>query len=213
MFDLLQKRILSLELPPLTKLSEAEVATRIGVSRQPVREAFKRLAKLGFLVIKPQSSTRVSLISEDAVRRAHYIRAALETRNCRTACAGFTATADAALAELIQRQRAAVAANDRQAFHLLDDAFHREICVQAGIAFVWEIIVESKAHMDRVRMISLGSQSRQAALEEHIAIHEALRARAPDRAAAAMEQHLGRIFSHIETVKAQNHDWFVQQAK
>ena len=53
-FNALQQRILTLELPPQTKISEADVSKKMGVSRQPVREAFKRLAKLGFLIIRPQ---------------------------------------------------------------------------------------------------------------------------------------------------------------
>ena len=85
-FDTLQQRILTLELPPHTKISEAEVSKLMNVSRQPVREAFKRLAKLGFLNIRPQSSTTVSLISEEAVLRAHFIRTALEVKICSKAC-------------------------------------------------------------------------------------------------------------------------------
>ncbi|WP_339764388.1 GntR family transcriptional regulator [uncultured Sulfitobacter sp.] len=210
-FEMLHRRILCLDLPPLTKLSEAEVAALMGVSRQPVREAFKRLAKLGFLVIRPQSSTTVSLISEEAVVRAHYIRAALEIQNCKTACVTLTADGDAALLALIDQQRAAVATHDKEKFHALDDAFHREICVQSGIGYVWDLILENKGHMDRVRMISLDTLSQKMALEEHIAIYEALRSRQPEQAVKAIEHHLARIFVHIETVKAQKHDWFVHQ--
>ncbi|WP_236939972.1 GntR family transcriptional regulator [Falsihalocynthiibacter arcticus] len=55
---------MTLKLAPCTKVSETDVAQKMSVSRQPVREAFKRLAMLGFLSIRPQSSTKVSLISE-----------------------------------------------------------------------------------------------------------------------------------------------------
>ena len=54
-FDELRREILTLELAPGTKLSEVEVATQMGVSRQPVRDAFYRLSKLGFLLIRPQT--------------------------------------------------------------------------------------------------------------------------------------------------------------
>ena len=128
-FDVLQQRILTLELPPQTKISEAEVARKMGVSRQPVREAFKRLAKLGFLYIRPQSGTTVSLISERDVLRAQFIRIALEVQTCRTACKVITPKGIEALSDLIAQQLAAVAANDKRLFHALDDAFHREICI------------------------------------------------------------------------------------
>jgi DNA-binding GntR family transcriptional regulator len=66
-FDELHSQILLLELPPGTKMSEVEVAKALGVSRQPVRDAFYRLSKLGFLSIRPQRATLVSQISSTAV--------------------------------------------------------------------------------------------------------------------------------------------------
>lgn len=62
-FDPLHDRIIELDLPPGTRLSEIEVAKQFGVSRQPVRDAFHRLSKLGFLSIRPQRATSVSQIS------------------------------------------------------------------------------------------------------------------------------------------------------
>ena len=62
-FDELQRQVMTLELAPGTRISEVEVAKTLDVSRQPVRDAFYRLSKLGFLVIRPQRATTVSLIS------------------------------------------------------------------------------------------------------------------------------------------------------
>lgn len=211
-FAALQQRILTLELPPRTRISESDVAKRMGVSRQPVREAFKRLARLGFLQIRPQSSTTVSLISEEAVLRARFIRTALEVQTCRLACETLTAADLADLEALIGEQRAAVAAGDRDRFHALDDRFHREICGRAGVGYVWDLIQDSKAHMDRIRMLSLSSSSQRQALEEHIAILDALAARDPDAVAAAMTRHLSRILKLIEEVKSLGHDWFTDVA-
>lgn len=212
-FNALQQRILSLELPPQTKISEADVAKKMGVSRQPVREAFKRLAKLGFLIIRPQSSTMVSLISERDVLRAKFIRIALEVHTCRTACEVITAEGIDALNDLIAQQRAAVADNDRRRFHALDDAFHREICVQSGVGFVWDLILDSKAHMDRIRMLSLDATSQRLALDEHLVILDAITNRKPDDAAAAFVQHLSRIDDLIATIKEENHSWFTDDAE
>jgi len=212
-FDALQQRILTLELPPQTRISEADVSKKMGVSRQPVREAFKRLAKLGFLIIRPQSSTMVSLISERDVLRAKFIRIALEVHTCRTACEVITSEGIGALNDLIAQQRAAVEANDKRLFHALDEAFHREICVQSGVGFVWDLILDSKAHMDRIRMLSLDATSQRLALDEHLVIFEAITNRKPDDAAAAFAQHLSRIDDLIATIKAENHNWFTDDAK
>ena len=56
-FATLYHRVITLELPPGARLSEAEVARQMGVSRQPVRDAFWRLSQLGFLTIRPQRAT------------------------------------------------------------------------------------------------------------------------------------------------------------
>ena len=62
-----------------------------------------------------------------------------------------------------------MAAGDRERFHALDDEFHRRICALAGHEFAWALIRENKAHMDRVRFLSL-SFGAQAALDDHVAI-------------------------------------------
>ncbi|KQI68437.1 GntR family transcriptional regulator [Loktanella sp. 3ANDIMAR09] len=207
-FDALRQRILTLELPPNTKISEAEVSKLMGVSRQPVREAFKRLAKLGFLHIRPQSSTTVSLISEEAVLRARFIRTALEVKTCRTACETSTPQKLAPLHALIARQKEAIAAQDRDLFHALDEEFHIAICGLADVPFVWDIIQDSKAHMDRIRMLSLNTTSQKLALQEHVAILDAISARDADTAEAAMTGHLSRIVVVIEELKKEQRSFF-----
>lgn len=207
-FDALQRRILTLELAPGTKLSEAEVSAQLGVSRQPVREAFKRLASQGFLLIRPQRSTMVSFISEAAVLKARFVRTALETHTCREACAVLKAEDFEALSKLIDGQEQAIERGDREGFHALDEAFHREICTRSGVGYAWDIIHDCKAHMDRIRLLSLSSESQQHAHAEHVAILKALRAHNAAASAAAMEQHLARITVLIDQIKAENHAWF-----
>ncbi|MBT0957546.1 GntR family transcriptional regulator [Alphaproteobacteria bacterium KMM 3653] len=207
-FDALQNSILTLHLPPHSKISETEVAGQMGVSRQPVREAFKRLAKLGYLTIRPQSGTTVSPISEEAVERARFIRTALEVQTLRAACGKLGAEALKGLSDLLEAQKRAVTAGDREGFHNLDDAFHRMICEETGVGFVWDMVLESKAHMDRIRLLSLNASSRETALREHIDIYEAIAANDPDRAADVITSHLARITLHIEAVKAQDHRYF-----
>ncbi|GHA43999.1 GntR family transcriptional regulator [Amylibacter ulvae] len=211
-FDELQKRILTLELPPNTKISETEVATKMGVSRQPVREAFKRLSKLGFLDIRPQSGTKVSLISESAVLRARFIRIALEIQTCQTACNTVTSENIKSLRSLINAQREAVESNNRVLFHALDDKFHQEICIVAGVGYVWDIIRDNKAHMDRIRMLSLDQTSQRLALDEHIQMIDAIEAQNEDAASQAISKHLNRIFILIKEIKSGNHNWFTDNA-
>ena len=97
-FAALYRQVVTLELPPGSRLSEAEVARRMGVSRQPVRDAFWRLSQLGFLTIRPQRATTVSPISERSVEQARFIRTALEVETVRLAVERRDEAALAALA-------------------------------------------------------------------------------------------------------------------
>jgi DNA-binding GntR family transcriptional regulator len=191
-FAALYEQVVTLALPPGTRLSEVEVARAAGVSRQPVRDAFWRLSQLGFLTIRPQRSTEVSAISERAVMQARFVRTALEVETVRIATASFGPREYADLDELIAAQAAAVAAEDRHGFHALDDEFHRRICALSGLEFAWALIRENKAHMDRVRFLSLSFGAPQA-LDDHLAILALMKAGDAEAAEAAMRTHLGRI--------------------
>lgn len=206
-FAQLRQSILSLTLEPGARISEVEVAAQLGVSRQPVRDAFYRLSKLGLLEIRPQRSTTVTLISETAVMQARFVRVALEVETVRTAAQRIAPQEADALDALLTEQRRAVEADDRATFHALDDRFHRDICAYAGVGFAWDLIHEMKSHMDRVRMLSLSFAS-QAALDDHVAIFEALKRGDADGAGDAMRVHLWRIREQIDRIRAANHDWF-----
>jgi GntR family transcriptional regulator, rspAB operon transcriptional repressor len=206
-FEELHRQILALELPPGTKMSEVDVARLMEVSRQPVRDAFYRLSKLGFLSIRPQRATVVSAISEKAVMQARFIRSAIEAETVRLACARLTNADMDALQDLLGRQHERVLARDAAGFHALDDQFHREICERTDNGFAWEIIRENKAHMDRVRFLSLSFAS-QDAYGDHLKVMEAIRARDAGRAMAEMRAHLSRIQTQIRRIRAENEAYF-----
>ncbi|WP_102108484.1 GntR family transcriptional regulator [Oceaniglobus roseus] len=209
-FDALYRQVLSLDLPPGAKLSEADVSRQMGVSRQPVRDAFYRLSKLGFLIIQPQRATTVSQISARDVFRARFIRTAIEVEIVRRACESLDPSGIAVLERLIEQQQEAIDAGDKRLFHQLDDAFHREVCALIGLGFSWDVIRENKAHTDRVRFLSLAFAS-QTACDDHRRILDALKARDKDAGEAAVRQHLSRIEGIVERLRADNHAWFAEE--
>lgn len=206
-FDELHRQILALDLPPGAKMSEADVANALGVSRQPVRDAFYRLSKLGFLTIRPQRATTVSYLSETAVMQARFIRAAIEAETVRVACDKLTTGDFEALDALIEDQRRAVDAKEPLLFHRLDDQFHREICERSGNGFAWEAIRENKAHMDRVRFLSLSFASNDA-FGDHVKLLEAIRARDPETAMGVIRHHLSRIKQQIRRIRGEHESFF-----
>ncbi|WP_290740414.1 GntR family transcriptional regulator [Amaricoccus sp.] len=208
-FDELYRRIVELDLPPGTRLSEQDVARSVGVSRQPVRDAFYRLSQLGLIQIQPQRATTVSLVSEEAVLQARFVRTALETETVRGAALRWTEADRATLEANLAAQGRAVETGDRIGFHDLDDAFHQAICAASGHAFVWTLIRENKAHMDRVRWLSLPTGAR-LAYEDHLRIFDALVDHDGERAAAHMRSHLSRIIDTLATIRQENPGMLVE---
>lgn len=209
-FEELNRQILTLVLAPGLKVSEVDVAQALGVSRQPVRDAFYRLSKLGFLTIRPQRATTVSLISERSVMQARFVRTAIELETVRAACTKLTEKDFDVLTAILDEQAGTVSPRDAERFHRLDDQFHREISERAGHGYVWDIIRENKAHMDRVRYLSLSFASERAYCE-HREILAAIRSRDVDAATAAIRQHLMRIIDQIVQIRASYSTYFDQE--
>lgn len=206
-FDTIYRAIVSLDLPPGAKISEVDIAGRFDVSRQPVRDAFFRLSKLGFLAIRPQRATLVTKISEQAVRDAAFVRCALEVACFRVVLDVITDDQLAELRALLGAQQDAVTRDARAEFHELDDAFHRRICEIAGHGHVWTLIREQKAHMDRVRFLSL-SQDGQLAHDEHVSILDALERRDATETEAMVRKHLGRILTFVSFIREKHEQYF-----
>ncbi|CTQ49235.1 GntR family transcriptional regulator [Jannaschia donghaensis] len=208
-FDDLYAQITSLNLRPGDKISEADVAAKFGVSRQPVRDAFSRLANLDLLLIRPQRATIVRRFSLREVAKARFVRAAVEAEVLRRAADIDDADGVARLDACLTDQAAAVEARDYKAFGALDYAFHEAICDVAGVDFAFEIITAEKAKVDRLCLLSLAKEDRMPQLlDDHTRIVDAIRDGDADRAVAAGMLHLTRLDETIEAIVASNAEYF-----
>jgi len=207
-FQSLYDAIISLKLPPGAKVSETEVAKQLDVSRQPVRDAFFRLSNLGFLAIKPQRATLITKISERAVCDAVFIRTALEVECLRRAINRIDGRAIAELQANIERQQAALDHSDAALFHGSDEAFHAMICKFAGQPHAWRLIQEQKAHMDRVRYLTLSTDRRRVVMAEHTAIMDAVIEGNEQNAEAALREHLGSFTTVLDQVRDAHAQYF-----
>ncbi|MBB4120884.1 GntR family transcriptional regulator [Martelella radicis] len=206
-YDHLYRQVIENELPPGSKLSEVEVARVLGVSRQPVRDAFYRLSQQGFLLIRPQRATLVTHISRQAVMQAHFIRSALELATAEAAARCCTKEDADILRNNIAAQEAAVRAGNKTGFHALDDEFHKQICELSGHGDAWTLIRDHKAHMDRVRYLSL-SFGAESALHEHAGILDAIEVHDVGAAVAAMKSHLSQIAKIVERINVSHPAFF-----
>lgn len=206
-FQALYTAIITLELPPGTKVSEAEVAKKLGVSRQPVRDAFYRLSEQHLIRIRPQRATVITPISEQALLDARFIRTAIEVECIRAAAERITDEGVEKLENLLNLQNSAIASDDHLAFHKHDDDFHYTICEIAGYPHAWKLIRQQKLHMDRIRYLSL-ALSAKSAFDEHKKILDCLRKRDGRNAEALVRLHLSKIIQILEHVREAHPEYF-----
>ena len=207
--QILRQAIIEMRLKPGEALSEKEVALRYGVSRQPVREAFIKLAEAGLLQVLPSRGTYVVKISVREVLNARFVREAIECALVRSAAELIDAAGVARIEQLVAEQKQAAAAGDSSRFYALDEAFHRAIadCVECDPAL--RVVESARAQTDRVRYLSLPDASPLALLiAQHEAILAAIKARDPERAEAAMRTHLREILSALPRLAERFPDLF-----
>lgn len=207
-FDHLYQEIADMRLRPGDKISEADIAAQFSVSRQPVRDAFSRLANIDLLLIRPQRATEVKCFSRREVTKARFVRAAIETEVLRRAAANCDAAGAAQLAAALEAQTQCVREGG-QGFVELDYAFHQELCRIAQAEFAFDVILAEKAKVDRLCTLSLSQSDRLPELvEDHRAIAAAVAAHDEAAAVAAGVRHLSRLDDTIKQISATNANYF-----
>lgn len=129
---IVRKAILDGAFQPGERLVEGKLATEMGISRNPLREAFRTLERDGLVVNVPRKGTFVAILSADDVGELYAIRAALEGLAISEAIDRMKPDDVDALEAALEGMRAAAAAGDFVRALECDVAFHREICRLSG---------------------------------------------------------------------------------
>ncbi|WP_341212958.1 GntR family transcriptional regulator [uncultured Limimaricola sp.] len=194
----LRARIVTGELAPGTRLSEQDIATDYGLSRQPVREAFIRLAGEKLVEVRPQRGTFVCKIDAGEVEVSRFVREAVEADIVRLAAT----TANASFIEELERQIVVQeqTARDGTGFMEHDELFHRTLAEAAGCAGAWSHLQPIKMHMDRVRYLTAAKFPLDRLVSQHRAIVAAIASQDPDAAEAAMRAHLRCVLDDLPKI-------------
>jgi DNA-binding GntR family transcriptional regulator len=208
-FEALRQAIVQLQLRPGNPLSEADIGRQLGVSRQPVREAFIKLAEVGLVEIRPQRGTFVRLISAREVRNARFLREAIEVAVVRKAAAEATKEQARGLRRIIEEQRAVARDGDNVGFLRLDEAFHQALAASADCEDAWRVLEGLKTQMDRVRYLSLPDATPLTTIiGQHEQIVDAVEAGSPEAAEAAMRHHLSEILISLPKLAVERSEFF-----
>ncbi len=209
LFEILRSDIIAARLMPGQALSEKEVAARFGVSRQPVREAFIKLAEIGLLQIVPSRGSFVSRISIQTVLSARFVRESIECALVRVAARIARPEDCQALQDSIEAQKAAMESGDELLFNHLDEQFHRTIATIAECDYASQVVEHARAGADRVRSLAMPEPvSRALLVGQHAAVSERIAAGDPDGAAAAMSLHLRNILKVLPLLQGKHPELF-----
>lgn len=177
---------------PGQRLVEADITQELGVSRGPLREAFRRLAADGILDIQVHKGAAVRRHSRAELAELFRVREVLEGLAARIAAERIDrpGVKQRVLAALRHLHRAG------PLFDVLDhiednESFHRTIFELSGNRFLQRVMTPLQMPTYRAAFFRLfRSANRQRSLDQHIAILEAILAGNPDRAEKEMRKHV-----------------------
>jgi DNA-binding GntR family transcriptional regulator len=190
--DRLRKAILCGELAEGTPLPEAMTATKLGVSRVPVREALVELERLGLVEFDPNGRACVRAFTEEDFQEILSLRCSLQVMAASLAAAKLT---DADLQKLESILAKAAKTRDLTEFSRLDTAFHDEIIVISRHRRLQRIWADLRAQMElwlarlHHRRELKQHDVHEATLASHREMIDTLATRKPDLAADLMERH------------------------
>jgi DNA-binding GntR family transcriptional regulator len=185
--DLLLERIINGAYQPGERIVETRVAREFGVSQGPVREALRELESLRLVVSEPFVGVRVRAVTPEELGEIYPVRSGLEEVAARTAAVRL-ADDPSALERELEAMRSIASTGEIHDFMLHDVRFHRLIVEGSGnrtLTELWTSLhVEARTLITYIRYDDL-----EAIAESHAPILEAIRARDPELASAALREH------------------------
>jgi DNA-binding GntR family transcriptional regulator len=189
----LREAIILGELTPGTPLRLEDLARSLGMSISPIREAVRQLEARGLAEHVPHHGAKVVALEIEELRELFSIRLALETMAVRRAAELFGPADEQAARSHLAELDAARRGRDPRAAVRTHTAFHFTLYEAARSASLLRLIRPAWDSCERYRPVLLGAgggspQDRHAELDRELL--DACAAHDPDRAAAALYDHL-----------------------
>ena len=200
----LERMILSGELAPGAKLTEMALATRLGVSRGPLREAFRMLEEAGLVRTEKNRGVFVRDIPIAEAVEIFDLRAAMDELVGRRLAEHITAPQLKEIRSLVEQMEQAVKAKDAYHYHLLNLKFHDRLVELAGNSKLTAIYRKLIKELSLFRRLNLaGGWQMPISVGEHRQIVKAIASGNPETAGRAMFDHA--IESKERTIKNNPH--------
>jgi DNA-binding GntR family transcriptional regulator len=175
-------------LTPGEKLRDQELATWLGVSRTPVREALLRLAQAGLVHAAPGRSTTVATLDARAIRDAQAVVSAMHRLAVELAVAQLDAADLDEMREANEHFATALLRGDADAAIAADDAFHGVLVRAAANTAVEAVLDQYTPVLRRVERLRFSSLAGRASVALHARLVDLCEAGDAEAAAAVAHQ-------------------------
>ena len=186
----IERAILAGEYGPGAKLNEAALALKMGVSRGPVREAFRMLDEAGLVRTEKNRGVFVRDIPLDEAIEIYELRAAMEELVGRHLARHMSGAQRAEAEAIVQAMDRAVQDEDELGYHHLNLQFHDRLVEMSGnrkLAGIYRKLVKEIALIRRRNLAEVGVLPVSAS--EHRDILDAIASGNPERAGRVMFDH------------------------
>lgn len=171
----IRNAIVNGQLPSGTRITEPEFAEKFGISRTPIREAFRQLESEGFLSVMPRKGAIVVSLSARDVSNFYDLKMVLEGYAARSAVKTLSA-ADITKLETVNRQlEAASHKKNLRRILVLHNEFHDIILRACGNEKLHAIVRNMITQFQRFRLILATPGKIEGSIRQHEAIIEAFR--------------------------------------
>jgi DNA-binding GntR family transcriptional regulator len=185
-----ERLIVSGEIPAGERLNEQHLATRLGVSRGPVREALRALERAGLVHAVVNLGMFVRQVSQEEAAEMYEMRGLVFGFSCARLAETATAEQKAGLRRLIGKMDEAIAAGDAAGYYRLNLQFHDDIMEYAGHSRANQIYqsLVKEGHLFRRQSLQPVT-SMQESNAEHARMVAAIEAGDAEDARRAAEEH------------------------
>ena len=201
----LRRRILRGQLPPGTPIKERDNALDMGVSRTPMREAVRMLAKEGLVELRPSRSPIVARPDGQVVKDQAEVLIALEKLSVELACLHATAEDIARIEELVAYMAEHYDSMDPLDMFEIDMTFHSALAEASHNASLAATHRQYLQRLWRSRFISASKRrNRNKMVHDHTTIVDAVKSGDPVASRAAIDQHLGHLAEDMQEILEPN---------
>lgn len=187
----LRELIIKGKLAPGSRLNERLLCEQLGISRTPLREAIKLLAREGLVALLPHRGAQVAPLEARRLGETLEVMGALEALAGELVCRHADANHIAEIRKLHEDMVAKHASGDLAGYFRYNQAIHLKIVEASGNAMLANTYRQLNANVLRVRYMANLSQERwNEAVQEHEKILAALEARDAARLRRLLQDHL-----------------------